>query len=57
MKSMELETTPNYFLLVKTSERFKEEMISDKKLANLIDELNSHFNTRHPVPWRIARGP
>jgi hypothetical protein len=45
MKSMELEIGPNYFLLVKTSERFKEEMISDKKLTNLIDELNSHFKT------------
>ena len=35
----------HYSAVSKASERLKEEMISDKRLSKLIDEVNSHFKT------------
>lgn len=37
-------------MVAQASESLEGRMISDKKLPKPVDELDSHFKTRHPAP-------
>jgi hypothetical protein len=41
----EIRDTPQSFSVSKASEGLREEMISDKKLPKLVDEVDPHFKT------------